>query len=193
MRLLVQPDTVLRRHRDLAARRHAARSRPERGGRPRSLRSLRVLVLRLAEENPSLGYRRPHGEQTAHDPLPLRRHHRGWRQVEQRDSESRWDGAATSRSSRHTPRAAAEAFLDDQNVPRTATTAKSKIQRLSAHNSIVEFRTAGHPEKADLLEAVKWTGNYAGHEDSSSVADVLHGWISRSTPYVGCTTRGQPR
>ncbi|MFE3142962.1 hypothetical protein [Streptomyces scopuliridis] len=37
----------------------------------------------------------------------------------------------------------------------------------------MEFRTAGHPEKADLLEAVKWSGNYAGHEDSSSVADVL--------------------
>jgi putative transposase len=33
-RLLIRPDTVLRWHRDLLARRHAARSRPGRPGRP---------------------------------------------------------------------------------------------------------------------------------------------------------------
>ncbi|WP_435218288.1 hypothetical protein [Streptomyces sp. bgisy034] len=33
VRLLVRPDTVLRRHRDLLARRHAACSRPKRSGR----------------------------------------------------------------------------------------------------------------------------------------------------------------
>src|SRR5439155_16854367 len=48
LRLLVRPDTVLRWHRDLIARRHAARSRPKRPGRPRTLRSVRALVLRLA-------------------------------------------------------------------------------------------------------------------------------------------------
>ena len=52
-RLLVQPDTVLRWHRDLLARRHAARSRPRHPGRPRTVRSVRLLVLRLARENPS--------------------------------------------------------------------------------------------------------------------------------------------
>ncbi|MGY3199954.1 hypothetical protein ACVW19_000468 [Streptomyces sp. TE5632] len=62
MRLLVRPDTVLRRHRDLLARRHAAQSRPKRGGRPRTVHSVRALVLRLAGENPSWGYRRLHGE-----------------------------------------------------------------------------------------------------------------------------------
>jgi hypothetical protein len=62
MRLLVKPDTVLRWHRDLVARRHAARSRPQCGDRPRTLRSIRVLVLRLARENLSWGYRRLHGE-----------------------------------------------------------------------------------------------------------------------------------
>ena len=62
IRLLVRPDTVLRWHRDLLARRHAARSRPRRPGRPRTVRSIRVLVLRLARENPSWGYRRVHGE-----------------------------------------------------------------------------------------------------------------------------------
>jgi putative transposase len=61
-RLLVRPDTVLRWHRDLLARRHAARSRPRRPGRPRTVRSIRQLVLRLARENPSWGYRRIHGE-----------------------------------------------------------------------------------------------------------------------------------
>jgi transposase InsO family protein len=58
----VRPDTVLRWHRDLIARRHAAESRPKRTGRPRTVRSIRALVLRLAEENPSWGYRRVHGE-----------------------------------------------------------------------------------------------------------------------------------
>lgn len=62
VRLLVRPDTVLRWHRDLVARRHAARSRPKRSGRPRTVRSIRLLVLRLARENPSWGYRRIHGE-----------------------------------------------------------------------------------------------------------------------------------
>jgi transposase InsO family protein len=62
MRLLMRPDTVLRCHRDLVARRHAARSRPHRGGRPRTVRSIPALVLRLARENPSWGYRRVHGE-----------------------------------------------------------------------------------------------------------------------------------
>ena len=52
-RLLVRPDTVLRWHRNLVARRHAARSRPRRPGRPRTVRSVRLLVLRLARENPS--------------------------------------------------------------------------------------------------------------------------------------------
>ena len=60
--LPVRPETVLRWHRDLLARRHAARSRPGRPGRPRTIRSVRLLVLRLARENPSWGYRRIHGE-----------------------------------------------------------------------------------------------------------------------------------
>jgi hypothetical protein len=40
LRLLVRPDTVLKWHRDLIARRHAAASRPRRRGRPRTLRSI---------------------------------------------------------------------------------------------------------------------------------------------------------
>jgi putative transposase len=62
LRLLVRPETVLRWHRDLLARRHAARSRPKRPGRPRTIRSIRLLVLRLAQENSTWGYRRIHGE-----------------------------------------------------------------------------------------------------------------------------------
>ncbi|MFD9132530.1 integrase core domain-containing protein [Streptomyces bottropensis] len=62
MRLLVRPDTVLRRHRNVIARRQASQSRPKRGGRPRTVHSIRALVLRLARENPSWGYRRLHGE-----------------------------------------------------------------------------------------------------------------------------------
>jgi putative transposase len=62
VRLLVRPETVVRWHRDLVARRHAHLSRPKRRGRPRIVRSVRILVLRLARENPSWGYRRLHGE-----------------------------------------------------------------------------------------------------------------------------------
>jgi putative transposase len=62
LRLLVGPDTILRWHRDLIARRHAARSTPKRPGRPPTVRSIRVLVLRLVRENPQWGYRRVHGE-----------------------------------------------------------------------------------------------------------------------------------
>jgi transposase InsO family protein len=62
LRLLVQPDTILKWHRDLITRHHAAISRPKRRGRPRTLRSIRALVLRLARENSSWGYRRVHGE-----------------------------------------------------------------------------------------------------------------------------------
>jgi DNA-binding NtrC family response regulator len=39
LRLLVRPDTVLRWHRDLLARRHAAASRTKRPGRPRTVHS----------------------------------------------------------------------------------------------------------------------------------------------------------
>src|SRR5258705_13123309 len=62
LELLVRPDPILRWHRHLIARRHAVASRPRRPGRPRTLRSIRLLVLRLARENPSWGNRRLHGE-----------------------------------------------------------------------------------------------------------------------------------
>ncbi|MFY1634848.1 hypothetical protein ACN27F_16525 [Solwaraspora sp. WMMB335] len=62
LRLLVRPETVLRWHRDLIAHRHARSSRPHQVGRPRTTRSIRRPVLRLASENSTWGYRRIHGE-----------------------------------------------------------------------------------------------------------------------------------
>ena len=62
LRLLVTPVTIQRWHRDIVRRRWAARTRRGKTGRPATRRNIRALVLRLARENPSWGYRRIHGE-----------------------------------------------------------------------------------------------------------------------------------
>jgi putative transposase len=55
----VRPETLLRWHRDLVRRRW---SYPPRRGRPAVTAELRTLVVRLAKENATRGYRRIHGE-----------------------------------------------------------------------------------------------------------------------------------
>ena len=57
--LFVQPDTLLRWHRDLVRRRWTY---PHRSGRPRVPAGSVSIVLQLARENPTWGYRRIHGE-----------------------------------------------------------------------------------------------------------------------------------
>jgi putative transposase len=57
--LFVRPGTLLRWHRDLVRRRW---SYPHSRGRPATAALIRALVLRLARENPTWGYRRIHGE-----------------------------------------------------------------------------------------------------------------------------------
>ncbi len=57
---LVQPSTLLRWHRELVRHRWTYEGR--RPGRPPLLAQTRQLILRLAAENPSWGYKRIHGE-----------------------------------------------------------------------------------------------------------------------------------
>jgi hypothetical protein len=58
--LLVTPATILRWHRQLIARRWT--TQPVRPGRPAIPAGLRALIVPLATENPTWGYRRIHGE-----------------------------------------------------------------------------------------------------------------------------------
>jgi putative transposase len=62
MRLIVTPGTIVRWHRDIVRRRWARLSRQGRSGRPATHHNVRSVVLRLARENESWGYRRIHGE-----------------------------------------------------------------------------------------------------------------------------------
>jgi putative transposase len=58
----VTPDTLLRWHRELVRRRWNYPHRQP--GRPSMMLELRRLILRMAAENPTWGYRRIHGELT---------------------------------------------------------------------------------------------------------------------------------
>jgi transposase len=60
--LIVSPRTLLRWHADLVRRRWTYRYRTP--GRPRTVQAIRALVLEMARDNPSWGYRRIHGELT---------------------------------------------------------------------------------------------------------------------------------
>ena len=62
MRLIVTPGTILRWQRDIVRRRWAGLSRRGRSGRSATHCKVRSVVLRLARENESWGYRRIHGE-----------------------------------------------------------------------------------------------------------------------------------
>src|SRR5205823_3913293 len=60
--LFITPGTILRWHRDIVRRRWAAKSKPKRPGRPPTHRRIVRLVLRMAADNESWGYRRIAGE-----------------------------------------------------------------------------------------------------------------------------------
>jgi putative transposase len=62
LRLIISPRTLLRWHAGLVRRRWACPRRAP--GRPRTAQVIRALVLEMARDNPSWGYRRIHGELT---------------------------------------------------------------------------------------------------------------------------------
>jgi putative transposase len=59
--LFVQPETVLKWHRELVRRKWTFRQ-PDRGGRPRLEFDIEALIVRIAGENPRMGYDKIHGE-----------------------------------------------------------------------------------------------------------------------------------
>ncbi|MEP7289668.1 MAG: integrase [Chloroflexota bacterium] len=59
--LLVKPDTLLKWHRELVRRKWTTQ-RPKVGGRPRIGEELETLIVRLARENPRLGFDKIQGE-----------------------------------------------------------------------------------------------------------------------------------
>jgi putative transposase len=62
MRLIVTPGTISRWQRGIVRRRWGRLSSRGRSVRPPTHRKVRSMVLRLARENESRGYRRIHGE-----------------------------------------------------------------------------------------------------------------------------------
>ncbi|MEJ2233576.1 MAG: helix-turn-helix domain-containing protein [Syntrophobacterales bacterium] len=58
---ILQPETVLKWHRELV-RRKWTQDHPNKGGRPKSDHELEALIVRLAEENPRWGYGKIEGE-----------------------------------------------------------------------------------------------------------------------------------
>ncbi|KPK50433.1 MAG: hypothetical protein AMK72_02310 [Planctomycetes bacterium SM23_25] len=59
---LLSPDTLLKWHRWLIARKYDGSAKRKRGPKPLKADMIRDLVVRMAEENPSWGYGRIHGE-----------------------------------------------------------------------------------------------------------------------------------
>ena len=59
--LLVQPDTLLKWHRDLVRRKWTFQH-AHRGGRPRLELNIELLIIRVARENPRMGYKKIQGE-----------------------------------------------------------------------------------------------------------------------------------
>jgi hypothetical protein len=60
--LIVQPDTVVRWHREWLRRRWTARSRPSRPGRPSTAETLATLIAKMSAANPLWGAPRIYGE-----------------------------------------------------------------------------------------------------------------------------------
>ncbi|MEV5441271.1 DUF4145 domain-containing protein [Streptomyces sp. NPDC052644] len=73
-------------------------------------------------------------------------------------------------------RAATEALMDDQGIPRKHLQGGS-IADLALHRRIGKFKVAKpqYADAADLLLAVKWIGNVGSHDDVLRIADVLEG------------------
>lgn len=154
MRLLVRPDTVLRWHRDLVARRHAAHSRPKRPGRPRTILSVRGVVLRLAAENPGWGLP-PRARRAA------RSRHQGRRVHRLRDPEGGRDPTGTRAHLQHLgvlPRSQTDALLACDFFE-TVTLSGARLHVLTvieyANRRIRILGATAHPTASWVAQAAK--------------------------------------
>ncbi|MEU4095268.1 DUF4145 domain-containing protein [Streptomyces sp. NPDC026673] len=72
-------------------------------------------------------------------------------------------------------RSAIEALMDHHGIPRKWASGNGKVYDISLHGRIERFKLAKSEfaEAADLMLAVKWTGNAGSHGSAVQVSDVL--------------------
>lgn len=73
-------------------------------------------------------------------------------------------------------RVAVEHLMDHEAVPQFPKGVRQESKRLNLHNRIEGYYKKTHPDRAELLLAVKWIGNAGSHKAELIRQDLLHGY-----------------